>query len=106
PIGTAPLRVYQQNANGTFTAVNPMADGSDLLMTNPRDFVVADFNGDGIEDIFVVAHGYDTNPFPGEQNRLLLGVGNGKLMDATNRLPALDDFSHGVAAADIDGDGD
>lgn len=106
PIGTAPLRVYQQNANGTFTAVNPMADGSDLLMTNPRDFVVADFNGDGIKDIFVVAHGYDTNPFPGEQNRLLLGVGNGKLMDATNRLPALDDFSHGVAAADIDGDGD
>lgn len=106
PIGTAPLRVYQQNANGTFTAVNPMADGRDFRMTNPRDFIVADFNGDGIDDIFVVAHGYDTMPFPGEQNRLLLGVGNGKLIDATDRLPALNDFSHGVAAADIDGDGD
>lgn len=106
PIGSAPLRVYLQDADGNFTVSNPMADGSDFLTTHPRYFEFKDFNGDGIEDIFVAAHGYDAAPFPGEQNRLLLGVGGGKYQDGTAALPKLVDFSHALAAGDIDRDGD
>ena len=104
--GTAPFRIYLQDADGSFTADNPMADGSDLLTTHPRNVTFADFNGDGISDIFIAAHGYDVDPFPGEQNRLLLGTGNAKFTDASSSLPSIDDFSHGAAAADIDRDGD
>lgn len=104
--GAAPFRVYLQKADGSFTASNPMLDGSDLLTTHPRSYLFEDFNGDGINDIFIGAHGYDVSPFPGEQNRLLLGAGAGKFVDGTSKLPAITDFTHGVSAADIDHDGD
>lgn len=104
--GSAPLRFLMQNADGSFSVVNPMADGSDFMTTHPRYIEFADFNGDGIKDIFVVTHGYDTDPFPGERNGLLLGTGDGKYVDASGRAPDLSDFSHGLAVGDIDGDGD
>ncbi len=104
--GVAPFRIMMQNPDGTFHAINPMENGSDLLTTHPRYYEYRDFNGDGITDIFIVAHGYDVSPFPGEQNRLLLGTSSGKFTDASSNLPQLSDFSHGLAAGDIDGDGD
>ncbi|MBO0346817.1 FG-GAP-like repeat-containing protein [Roseibium limicola] len=103
---TRPFRVFLQNADGSFTVANPMADGSDLLTTHPRNYVFADFNGDGKEDIFIAGHGYDEDPFPGEQNHLIFGVGDGSFTDATSNLPGIIDFSHGTAAADVDADGD
>jgi len=50
---------------------------------NPRKAVVADFNKDGIADVFVACHGYDNFPAPGEKNQL----------------------NHGASAADINNDG-
>jgi len=72
----------------------------------PRSSVIADFNGDGVNDIFIADHGVDYDPFPGYQNSLILSAPNGKFINATSNLPQLLDFTHGVTSADIDSDGD
>lgn len=79
---------------------------STLLTIHPRKIVSADLNDDGHKDLFIASHGWDTSPFPGEQNRLYLTNPDGSFYDATARLPQLQDFSHSAAAGDIDGDGD
>ena len=33
-----------------------------------REMLAADFNGDGVDDIFVANTGYDFSPWPGEQD--------------------------------------
>jgi hypothetical protein len=68
--------------------------------------VVAELNGDGRSDIFVVDTGQDTDPFPGYQNTLVLSAPGGKLVDATANLPQFYDMAHEASAGDIDGDGD
>lgn len=73
----------------------------------PADpLLVADFNGDAYNDIFLAIAGIDTEPFPGFQNLLLLSDANGHLTDATGNLPQMKDFPHSVASGDIDNDGD
>ena len=75
-------------------------------VSNPRDTVIADFNGDGINDIFIADHGVDYKPFPGYQNSLILSAPNGKFINATSTLPQILDFTHGATSGDIDSDGD
>ena len=72
----------------------------------PRDSVIADFNGDGINDIFIADHGVDYEPFPGYQNSLILSAPNGKFINASSTLPQILDFTHGATSGDIDSDGD
>lgn len=80
--------------------------GSDSTV-HPRDFTVADFNGDGKSDLFIADHGTDVNPFPGEQNKLYLQTNSGMLQEVgATSLPSVRDFSHHSAAGDIDQDGD
>ena len=69
---------------------------------NPRKAVVADFNKDGIPDVFVACHGYDSSPFPGEKSQLILSSGrsNYTVTDVGEI-----GFTHGASAADINGDG-
>lgn len=72
--------------------------------THARKSVVSDFNNDGLADIFVFDHGFDSDPFPGNNPKLIIqnSVGSfswSKLLDQTG-------FHHGGAAADIDNDGD
>ncbi len=68
---------------------------------------VADFNGDGLTDIFIQEGGPDLSPFPGGQNRILIHKPDGTFADeTTQRLPIYNDFSHGCAIGDIDNDGD
>jgi hypothetical protein len=73
---------------------------------HPREIVFADFNGDGVTDIFIADHGQDGDPWPGYQNTLVLSAPEGRLTDATGNLPQQSDFTHSSAAADIDADGD
>jgi len=72
-----------------------------------RDTLIADFNNDGREDIFLNAHGTEgIEPFPGYQNKLLLQNASGEFYWDPDRLPEITDFSHGSDFGDIDGDGD
>ena len=72
----------------------------------PRSSVIEDFNGDGVNDIFIADHGVDYDPFPGYQNSLILSAPNGKFINATSNLPQILDFTHGVTSGDVDSDGD
>ncbi len=88
---------YQLDLNGI--------SGFDSLV-HPRDFITADFNKDGKEDLFIADHGTDISPFPGGQNSLFLGSFTGKLIENNKNLPSVLDFSHNSAHGDFDGDGD
>ena len=70
---------------------------------HPRQVAIADFDGDGRNDIFIADHGYDDAPY-GNQNTLLLNKITG-YEDGTYLLPQLRDFSHGLVMADFDGNG-
>ncbi len=69
--------------------------------------LVADFDRDGLADIYVSNIGWDFGgDWPGSPNTLLLGRAAGGYVNGTARLPQLSDFTESAAAADIDGDGD
>ncbi|MFO1329964.1 MAG: VCBS repeat-containing protein [Rubrivivax sp.] len=76
-----------------------------LNTVTPRKVLFGDFNGDGQLDMFVASHGWDTQPYPGEQNRLFLSRPGGGWRDATAELPQLSDYSHTAAIGDIRGRG-
>ena len=98
------LRAFR-NERGTFVDVTDTVLGS-VTMVHPRHQVVGDFNGDGRSDVLFVGHGYDFPPYPGEQSRLLIQTPDGRLVEDPARLPSGVRFTHNVAAADIDRDGD
>ncbi len=92
--------------NGRISDIGPDLIPTDVYSVILRDFVVGDFNNDGMDDLFVNNHGSEKDdPFLGEQNYLLLSDGKGGLVDATDTLPQLTDFSHGSFAADFNNDG-
>jgi hypothetical protein len=102
---TFPVGILLGDGRGGFS------DGSSLWQSDVprtehgRQILIADFNGDGRNDIFIADHGYDASPFPGHQNTLALSTPNGKLVDATSTLPLESGFTHSAAAADVNGDG-
>lgn len=68
--------------------------------------LVADFNQDGISDIFQLDFGDDTPPFPGGINSLYLSsTATGRLVDVSASLPQRPDQNHGGSVGDVNGDG-
>lgn len=91
---------------------NPSTDGYEVNAQlqsvirknqHPRQVAIADFDGDGRNDLFIADHGYDDAPY-GNPNTLLLNKPGG-YVDGTDRLPKYTDFSHGLVMADFDGNG-
>lgn len=76
-----------------------------LQTVHPREVLFADWNGDGLLDVYVASHGWDASPWPGEQNMLFLSNGDGSWRNATSTLPQVADFSHSAATGDVNGDG-
>ena len=72
--------------------------------SHPREIAYADFNKDGKLDIFLADHGWDTMPFPGGQNQLILSSPTGWI-SGTSYLPTRTDFTHCTAVGDINNDG-
>ena len=97
--------VISPSKKGKFSLYKPMHKVMPYS-DNAREAIIADLNGDNRNDLFIVDHGYDADPFPGDQNVLVLSRGKRKFFNAKTRVPKLKDFSHGVGAGDVDGDGD
>lgn len=75
--------------------------------TQSRQVHFADFNGDGVLDIFLASHGFEIEPpYPGDQDQLILSTSPSTWILATENLPMLSNFSHGSAVGDLDNDGD
>ncbi len=79
--------------------------GQDAPSTvHARKALTGDFNGDSRPDIFVLASGYDVDPFPGESNYVLLSSDEGYVPGVG--LDSIVGYHHGGASADVDADGD
>ena len=81
-----------------------------INIINPDNFClhvaqtsVADFNSDGIDDVFVSCHGFDSKPFPGEHSYVILSVGSGEF--ETKRVTQRKSFAHGSTIMDLNNDG-
>ncbi len=81
---------------------NALPSGYEGLQ-HPRKILTGDYNGDGLLDAFIIGHGYDAPPFPGESPVLLLNNGNGFDYQKLNDISG---FFHGGSSADFDNDGD
>jgi FG-GAP-like repeat len=102
---TYPVGIILGNGHGGFTDGSSLWDGPASRTEHGRQILIADFNGDRRNDIFVADHGYDAEPFPGHPNALALSTAQGKLVDASGNLPPESGFSHSAAAADVNRDG-
>ena len=109
----SPIVILLNDRHGGFyDATSEIIAGPPPKALWAKNFIVKDFNGDGRLNFFTCNTGPeypqgDTSKWPGEQNQLFVSASDGKLHDVTaTHLPQLKDFSHGCAAADVDGDGD
>lgn len=100
-------RDYWKNKNGTNNVVYSKSQAEiskieTVKMVWLRKVAVADINKDGKDDLFLIAHGWDRPPFPGEKSLLLLSDGNQyKAHD-----PGLEiGFWHSGAVGDLNNDG-
>jgi len=106
-----PCAAFHNDGKGNFSDVTQRVLGPNPpRFETARDYAVADFNGDGRADVFIANTG-ECFPFcgyGGGQSALLLQTPDGRLEDATAAagLPLQRIFTAGVAAGDIDGDGD
>ena len=111
-----PSAALRNDGKGNFSDATIDVFGPDpIQFIWPRNFAVADFDGNGLLDVFVNDHGPDPlpnprpgqDPFPGGQSRILMQVAKGQLRDQTaQRLPEGLLFTHTSSAGDIDGDQD
>ena len=93
--GGLPQNALLQNASGQFIDVS-VETHTDLAMRG-NGCVVADFNNDGWDDIFVTADG---------PNALLLNQAGGKFTDAAESAGIADpEWNSAAAVADLNGDG-
>lgn len=117
----APLNIFLNNGHGRF-AEDLDIYASEEAPTHPSAYrtIAADFNNDGIDDIFSGSMGIQyrsedysenfINPYP---HLLLLSNANGKLEDKSNQIEdqnngngQLCGFAHDASAGDPDADGD
>jgi hypothetical protein len=106
-ITAEPLQVLIGDGKGNFTDGTAGVFSAGIPKVNyvPRIFT-ADFNKDGISDIFNPDFGVDAPPFPGGQNSLYLSdPATGKLVNATASLPQGLRQNHGTSIGDVNKDG-
>ena len=100
------LAVITFDQSGNASELQIRTENGPISRILAREAAIADFNADGIDDFFITAHGLDAQPFPGEQNILVLSSPAGPIEFSSTNLPVMNDMSHGADAGDIDADGD
>lgn len=98
--------IIKFDANGENRELVLAGDTPHVSRVHEREAVIADFNSDGVDDLFVAATGVDGPVFYGEQNVLILSSPDGPIDVSFANLPIINDNAHGADAGDIDGDGD
>jgi len=102
----APIQILVGDGKGAFKDSSNLIFNNKPAITNfPARALVADFNNDGFDDIFVIDSGADVTPYVGGQNKLYISDGKGNLVDQTKKLPTEVAFNHGAAIADVNNDG-
>ena len=71
----------------------------------PYKWVVADFNGDKVPDVFIADTGEDVANPSGAHSPLILSAPGGHLVDGTPNLPQQRAYTYYTDAADVNGDG-
>jgi len=104
PVGVPPLVYQMQGGLLVDVTSTVLPDGPNNV--HGRGMQVADFDGNGTDDLLIADQGQDVAEAPGAQNHLLTQNLDGTISDSTGNLPVTSHFSHDVAVADIDGDGD
>lgn len=97
------IRFFIGDCNGKFFP-DSQNDNLYLGLVHGRKFLIGDFNNDNYVDFFLIGHGYDKNPQPGEFNKSLISNGNGGYTE-TNYTDLVS-FYHGGSSGDFDNDGD
>lgn len=97
-----PVLFLHNEGKRVFTPVKPAQPS---MVFHPRNRTVADFDGDGYEDVVLADHGWDHAPFPGAVTRIFMQR-SGQMNDETDsRLPPLVAFTHDVCSGDVNRDG-
>ena len=106
PNPDAPIRILKINSDGTAADVTVDIVGSNT--TTPGNVIIADFNGDGVDDIvslyfkdFPSADGPGGNEFRGNSAIFLSRPGQPHIRGALDGTA----WTHGTAIADINNDG-
>jgi hypothetical protein len=106
PFGNGRLFALRNDGLGHFADATSFAFGAAAADTGVV-LLVADYNKDGRDDLFVPCWGNDREPSLGAQNRIFFQTPQGRLVDETiARLPHLQAFTANATIGDIDGDGD
>lgn len=95
----------EQREDGSFYDNTPNYI-TDLKTFHIRHVVQADFNRDGINDLFVADHGVDVRPFLGGQGQILIGSKTPPYFrnETASRIPAHKLFTFNSIAADFNND--
>ena len=106
-----PLVIFLNMGDGRFVeSANSVIDIVPTIGYLNHPTIIADFNGDGADDAFLVDQGLEIggpSTFLFAQPKLLLSNGTGGLINATStHLPPIKEFNHNASAGDVDNDGD
>ena len=103
---SVPAVAYENDGTGHFTEVTARVLG-DFRTYGGCGWFVADFDGDGLDDLFLSDGGIDQPPYAGARHFLLMGRADGMLVDeGSARVPAPREIPSNGDAGDVDNDGD
>ena len=101
-----PIKAFQYDDTNGLQDVSSYVLEGDPSSVLTRNIIIGDFDGNGYADAFLNNHGTEANqPFPGEENILLLNDGEKFSVAQDFNLPTFKDFSHNGSAGDLNGDG-